>query len=62
MFILCGLIVVPKVTATAKMFDTKTAKGVSETTNSSSLNAELTSGYEPPNYGGPNSQHGSGTR
>lgn len=25
-------------------------------------NAELDNNYEPPNYGGPDSQHGSGTR
>jgi hypothetical protein len=39
-----------------------TRKGDSQSFQNRSFSAKLDSDYEPPNFGGPDSQHGSGTR
>jgi hypothetical protein len=67
--ILCisAYVLVPKIAASTSLFGTASANTV-VTTSSNTLIARkvnspnLKDTYIPPNYGGPDSQHGSGTR
>ncbi|MFK0730733.1 MAG: hypothetical protein ACFKPT_11000 [Gloeotrichia echinulata GP01] len=66
--ILCvsAYLLLPKITDATAVINTFTANGFSTTSNQSlttpKLNHEGLKVYIPPNYGGPDSQHGSGTR
>ncbi|MDZ8227166.1 MULTISPECIES: hypothetical protein [unclassified Nostoc] len=67
--ILCigAYILIPKIAAFTGMFSTASANTFEATSNNiliaRKVNSEnLQDTYIPPNYGGPDSQHGSGTR
>ncbi|MBN3908437.1 MAG: hypothetical protein HWQ35_18410 [Nostoc sp. NMS1] len=66
-FCISAYILIPKVAACTSLFGTASANAVS-TPSSNTLIARkvnsqnLKDTYIPPNYGGPDSQHGSGTR
>lgn len=67
--ILCigAYIIIPKIAACTGMFSTANANPVGATSSNTliarKVNSEnLKDRYIPPNYGGPDSQHGSGTR
>ncbi len=69
-------LIIPKIVETTAVFSTLTRKGSETAVNDIIINDTLESdvsengvykavsnnSYEPPNYGGPDSQHGSGTR
>lgn len=76
MFFLGAHLIIPKIADAASKSNTLTSKGSSTTVSNSlttpkvdsqlskdtSLTNVSNSNYEPPNYGSPDSQHGSGTR
>jgi hypothetical protein len=60
-------ILIPKVAACTGILSTTSANNFRTTSNSSLIARKVNSQnlkdiYVPPNYGGPDSQHGSGTR
>jgi hypothetical protein len=66
-FFISAYLIIPKIADAAGTLKTASANGLSETRNNSlsipSVNSQvLQDTYIPPNYGGPDSQHGSGTR
>ncbi|ARV61706.1 hypothetical protein BZZ01_26545 [Nostocales cyanobacterium HT-58-2] len=69
-FLLGVYLVTPKIVgiAAAMGYDTTHNHGLTNLRLDSQLSKQVISGpklesdYEPPNYGGPDSQHGSGTR
>ncbi len=66
-FCIGAYILIPKITASTGMFNSASAKTFSATSSDSLIAHKVNSQnlkdiYIPPNYGGPDSQHGSGTR
>ena len=66
-FCISAYLIIPKIADAAGTFKTATANGLSDTINNNlsipSVKSQvLQDTYIPPNYGGPDSQHGSGTR
>jgi hypothetical protein len=59
-------ILLPKVAACTSIFSIASANTLSATSSTSlivrKVNSQNLKDYIPPNYGGPDSQHGSGTR
>lgn len=67
LFLVSAYMLVPKIAEVSRTFSTFMANTFSATTGNNSLdidaaNADGVDRYIPPNYGGPDSQHGSGTR
>ncbi|MCW5314812.1 hypothetical protein GTQ43_13655 [Nostoc sp. KVJ3] len=66
-FCIAAYMVIPKVAACTSMFSTASANTVGATSSNTLIARKVNSQnlkdtYIPPNYGGPDSQHGSGTR
>ncbi|MCC5629720.1 hypothetical protein [Nostoc sphaeroides] len=66
-FCIGAYILIPKIATSTGMFSTASANAFGATSSNTliarKVNSEnLKDTYIPPNYGGPDSQHGSGTR
>ncbi|MEH2306173.1 hypothetical protein [Nostoc sp.] len=66
-FCISAYILIPKVAACTSLFGTASASTVGTTSSKTLIVGKVNSQnfkdtYIPPNYGGPDSQHGSGTR
>ncbi|MEH2235939.1 hypothetical protein [Nostoc sp.] len=66
-FCIGAYILIPKIAASTGMFSTESANAFGATSNNTLITRKVNSQnlkdiYIPPNYGGPDSQHGSGTR
>ncbi|MCC5646798.1 hypothetical protein LC607_28555 [Nostoc sp. CHAB 5824] len=66
-FCIAAYILIPKIAACTGMFSTASANTFSATSSDTLIARKVNSQnlkdiYIPPNYGGPDSQHGSGTR
>ncbi len=66
-FCISAYILIPKIATGTGMFSTTSANAFGATSSNTSIARKVNSEnlkdiYIPPNYGGPDSQHGSGTR
>ncbi|AFZ23668.1 hypothetical protein Cylst_1380 [Cylindrospermum stagnale PCC 7417] len=66
-FLVSAYMLVPKIFEVSRTFSALMANTFSATTSNNRLNIDAAKAhsedrYIPPNYGGPDSQHGSGTR
>lgn len=66
-FCISAYILIPKIAACTGIFSTASANTFGTTSNKTLIARKVNSQnskdtYIPPNYGGPDSQHGSGTR